>query len=126
MGLVYAQITLSNPLRPDLASVEVDALVDSGAINLCIPDALRRDLGLEVRDNVTVEMADSSLVDVEVVSPLDVRFKNRFTTTTAMVIGDEVLLGAIAMQGMDVLIDPRADQLILPPDRPDFALAKVK
>ena len=43
-----------------------------------------------------------------------------------MVIGNEVLLGAIPMQDMDVLIDPRNERLILPPDRPNFALSKVK
>ena len=43
-----------------------------------------------------------------------------------MVIGNEVLLGAIPMQDMDVLIDPRNERLILPPDRPNIALSKVK
>ena len=126
MGLVYAHIQLSNPLRPDLAPVEVEALVDSGAVNLCIPEGVRRELGLEIDDKRIVEMADSSLIEVGVVMPVNVRFQTRRTTTTAMVLGDEVLLGAIAMQDMDVLIDPRAEQLILPPDRPNFALSKVK
>ena len=127
MGTVYARIQLSNALRPDLSPIEVDALVDSGAINLCIPQALRAQMGFEASDDHRiVELADGSNQEVEVVEPVRVYFQGRRTTTTAMVIGNEVLLGAIPMQDMDVLIDPRNERLILPPDRPNFALSKVK
>ena len=71
-------------------------------------------------------MADGSTVEVDMVAPVTVSFGNRETTTTAMVIGDEVLLGAIPIQDLDVLIDPRNERLVLPPDRPNFALSKVK
>lgn len=126
MGTVYARIKLSNALRPDLNPVEIDALVDSGAINLCIPEIVKRELGLESDERRFVEMADGSTREVEVVEPVRVFFENRRTTTTALVIGNEVLLGAIPMQDLDVLIDPRNERLILPPDRPNFALSKVK
>jgi len=126
MGTVYANIELSNLLRGDLAPVNIDALVDSGAINLCIPEIVQRELGLEIVRQRVVQMADGSLVECGVVEPVSVRFENRRTTTTALVIGDEVLLGAIPMQDMDVLIDPRNERLIVPPERPNFALSKVK
>ncbi|MEH3106633.1 MAG: clan AA aspartic protease [Sphingomonas fennica] len=126
MGTVYARIALSNMLRDDLRPVEIDALVDSGAINLCIPDIVRRELGFEISRTRVAQMADGSLVEVGIVEPVSVRFDNRQTTTTAMVLGTEVLLGAIPMQDMDVMIDPRNERLIVPPDRPNFALAKVK
>ena len=126
MGTIYAPTKLSNLLRDDLLPVEIDALVDSGAINLCIPDIVRRELGLEVKRKRVAQMADGSLVEVGIVEPVTVQFENRFTTTTAMVLGSEVLLGAIPMQDMDVMIDPRNERLILPPDRPNFALSKVK
>lgn len=126
MGVVYAPIKLSNLLRDDLQPVEVEALVDSGAINLCIPEIVQRELGLTVKRTRVAQMADGSLLEVGIVEPVTVQFENRFTTTTAMVLGNEVLLGAIPMQDMDVMIDPRNERLILPPDRPNFALAKVK
>jgi clan AA aspartic protease len=126
MGTVYANIELSNLLRTDLTPVNIDALVDSGAINLCIPEIVQRELGLEIVRKRVVQMADGSLVECGVVEPVSVRFENRRTTTTALVIGDEVLLGAIPMQDMDVLIDPRNERLIVPPERPNFALSKVK
>ena len=123
MGLVHARLKLSNALRPDLAAVEVDALVDSGAAELCITEGLRQQLARETR---TAELADGSLHEVDVVEAVRIIFKTRRTVTTAVVIGNEVLLGAIPMQAMDVLIDPKSEQLILPPDRPNLALVKVK
>jgi len=126
MGVVYATIRLSNALRPDLRFVEVEALVDSGAINLCIPEVVSRELGFEPEEKRLVELADGSTQQVDVVEPVRVFFEGRRTTTTALVLGNEVLLGAIPMQDLDVLIDPRGERLILPPDRPNFALSKVK
>lgn len=126
MGLVYARIQIANDLRPDLAPVEVDALVDSGAFNLCLPQAIVAQLDLRVRRKQLVEMADSSLVEVDVVLPVRINFANRETATTALVLGDEVLLGAIPMQDMDVLIDPRNERLIVNPRHPNFAVSKVK
>ena len=126
MGTVYARIRLSNDLRPDLDPVEADAVVDSGAINLCITEGIKAQLGLKTRRVRMAQLADGSSQPVDVVAPVTVAFENRETTTTAMVIGNEVLLGAIPMQDMDVLIDPRNERLILPPDRPNFALSKVK
>ena len=126
MGTVHATVRLENLLRPDLEPVLADALVDSGAINLCIPESVRNQLGLKTRQVRTAEMTDGSLRQVDVVAPVTVTFENRETTTTAMVLGNEVLLGAIPMQDMDVLIDARNERLILPPDRPNFALSKVK
>ena len=126
MGPVHARIQLSNALRPDLAAVEVDALVDSGASELCIPEGVRQQLELESFDSRLAELADGNTREVDVVEPVRIFYQGRRTTTIAIVIGNEVLLGAIPMQSMDVLIDPRSEQLILPPERPNFALSKVK
>jgi hypothetical protein len=37
MGLIYANIKLSNPRLPNLQAIEVKSLVDSGALHLCVP-----------------------------------------------------------------------------------------
>jgi clan AA aspartic protease len=126
MGTVYARIKLSNALRPDLTPVEIDALVDSGAVNLCIPEIVKNELGFASYETRLVELADGSMREVDMIEPIRVFFKGRRTTTTAMVLGNEVLLGAIPMQDMDVRIDLRNEQLIVPPERPNFALSKVK
>ena len=38
MGLVTTRILLSNPRQPELSPVEVEALADTGALHLCLPE----------------------------------------------------------------------------------------
>src|SRR5262245_63416011 len=47
VGLVNARLVLSNPRRPDLQPVEVEALADSEAVQLWIPPHVRIELQLE-------------------------------------------------------------------------------
>ena len=139
MGLVYADITLSNSFditaakkgliaEKDVKKFEVRALVDSGAITLTITDAIARQLDLEVEDSINVELADGTHSKRDLVGPVTIRFKNRMTSCSALVLpgASEVLLGAIPLEAMDVIIDPLAEQLIVHPDRPYFAQMKVK
>ena len=58
----------------------------------------------------------------------DIRFKNRSTTCRAVVFpkDTEVLLGAIPMEDMDVLIDPKQEQLIVNPANPYIARKSMK
>ena len=41
MGLVFAKLVLKNPRLPRLTAVKVDALADSGAVHLRIPERVR-------------------------------------------------------------------------------------
>src|SRR5687768_16494370 len=54
MGLVRTSLVLRNPTKPDLAPIRVDALADTGALHLCIPEhvAIQLELQeLEPREN---------------------------------------------------------------------------
>ena len=139
MGLVYAEIELINFV--DLANAKkhiigqeevkrtwVNALVDSGAIMLTINDSIKEQLGLDVLEHRTCETADGRIMKLEVVGPIEVKFKNRRSLTQALVMpGDnEVLLGAIPMEEMDVLIHPARQELIIHPDHPYLAQMKLK
>jgi predicted aspartyl protease len=60
MGRVYSNFTLRNPLKRELASVVIRALVDTGADTLCIPPALAAELELEEVEKRGVTLADGS------------------------------------------------------------------
>jgi clan AA aspartic protease len=127
MGLVNAKITLRNPRRPDLAPVEVaDALADSGAVHLCIPEHVKIQLELEETDNKEVTLADGTRKLVPYVGPIELRFKNRIGFAGALVIGDQVLLGAIPMEDMDLLITPQTRSLDVNPNSPNIATSIAK
>ena len=52
MGLVHTKIVLKNPRNARIKPVKVNALADSGALHLCIPEHLRLQLKLEVFSQV--------------------------------------------------------------------------
>lgn len=108
--------------------MRVTALVDSGAYMLFINDQIKQQLDLPFIEEQTMRLADDSERRVEIVGPVDVRFENRSTTVRAAVLpGDaEPLLGAIPLEDMDVVIDPKQQRLIVNPESPYIARKHAK
>jgi clan AA aspartic protease len=86
MGLVSAEITLENPRDATLQPLKVNALVDSGAVHLCIPEHVRIQLKLDEIDKKEVTLADGGKKLVSYVGPISIRFKNRVGFAGALVI----------------------------------------
>ena len=139
MGLIYADIELINAIDLGLAKrheigeeevkrMQVSMLVDTGSVYMCINETVQEQLQLEVVEQRKGQLADGSVVEYNVVGPIEVRFKNRRCVVDAMVIpGDnELLLGAIPLEDMDVLINPYRRELVVNPDHPYFAQMKLK
>ena len=126
MGLVNGKLLLKNPRRPELQPVEVSALADSGAVHLCIPQHVQMQLGLEEVARKEVTLADGTKKLVPYVGPLELQFKNRVGFAGALVMGDEVLLGAIPMEDMDLVIIPKTRTLDVNPSDPNIATSIVK
>ena len=126
MGLVHAKLSLTNPRQPELQPIEVDALADSGAVHLCIPVHVQLQLGLEEVDRKEVTLADGTRKFVPYVGPLELHFKNRVGFAGALVLGNEVLLGAIPREDMDLVILPKTRTLDVNPDSPNVGTSVVK
>ena len=126
MGLVTARLTLKNPRQPELRPVETTALADSGAVHLCIPAHVQIQLGLEEISQKEVTLADGGKKLVPYVGPIELHFKNRIGFAGALVSGNEVLLGAIPMEDMDLIIIPKTRTLDLNPESPNIGTSVVK
>jgi clan AA aspartic protease len=126
MGLSYTTLVLKNPRKPELQPVEVNALADSGSVHLCIPPHVQIQLGLEEDLRKEITLADGTRRSVPYVGPVELRFKNRLGYTGALVLGDEVLLGAIPMEDMDLIIIPNTRTVDINPLSPNFASSVVK
>jgi clan AA aspartic protease len=139
MGLVYAEIELLN--GDDLAfnrrgslpeneirRITINALVDSGALDLVINEEVQRQLNLPVLHQRTIWLADETQRQVDMVGPVEVRFENRSTIVKAVVLSgaEEILLGAIPLEGLDVFIDPAREKLVVNPKSPNIATSKIK
>jgi clan AA aspartic protease len=126
MGLVTTKLRLSNPKDPSTAPIEVSALADTGSVFLCIPEHVRLQLKLDVHEEREVKLADGSRATYPYVGPIILRFKNRTGFVGALVLGDEVLLGAIPMEEMDLVVNPRDRTVDVNPESPNIATGIVK
>jgi len=124
--LVNGKLLLKNPRLPHLDPSEVVALADSDALHLCIPEHIQIQLRLEAIDSKEVTLADGSKRLVPYVGPIELRFKNRVGFAGALVMGDQVLIGAIPMEDMDLIIIPKTRTLDVNPDSPNIASSIVK
>jgi len=139
IGLVYAEIDLISIddivlsrrgfLDKDkIKQVTINALVDSGAYMLTINENVRAQLDLPLIEKQFGRLADETLLELDVVGPVEVRFENRRTTVDAIVLpgNTEVLLGSIPMEDMDILVDPKQQKLVVNPAHPYVATKHLK
>ena len=98
MGLIFAEIILSNAWNDNLDSMMVNALVDSGALHLRIPQHVANQLELLELDRREVTIANGEKILVPYVGPILVKFSNRQCLVGALVMGEQALLGAIPME----------------------------
>jgi len=123
MGLVHAEIKLDNP-KGGASTVSTQALVDTGALHLCIPEAVSRQLNLAAERVRRVTFADGRSVEAPYVGPVRVEVAGRTCFVGAMVFGEEVLLGAIPMEDLDLMVDPARQQVVPRDPRGPTSLAK--
>ncbi len=139
MGLIHAEIELINAEDIGLArknyigddeikKIRIDMLVDTGSYNLCINEEIQVQLQLPFVEKRSAYTADNRLIEMDVVGPVFVKFKNRTTSCLAMVLpgNSEPQLGAIPLEDMDVLIHPQRQELIVNPDHPYMSVMTLK
>src|SRR6516164_8018558 len=126
MGLTHARVRLANARRSDLAAIEVNALADTGALHLCIPEPVAIQPQLDEIEKREITVADVSNRLVPYVGPVIVSFANRQCYAGAMVLGDETLLGAIPMEDMDLVVLPGTQQVAVNPANPNIAVSIAK
>jgi clan AA aspartic protease len=125
MGMVYTEITLKNVLdegkvrtglikAEDIRTATVTAVVDTGSMNLVITEELRQKLGLDLREAKTARVANGQRIACQMTDAVEVHWKNRDTVLHAMVIpgAEVVLLGALALEGMDLMVNPVTQEVV--------------
>lgn len=126
MGLIKSKIILKNPQNLNLKSIQVEALVDTGALHLCIPEHIAIQLKLKENSQREVSIADGSRKICPYVGPIQVEYESRTCFTGALVIGDEILLGAVPMEDMDLIVSPAKQTLRVNPESPNIPSSKIK
>ena len=89
-------------------------------MHLCIPPHVQIQLQLETVDQKEVTLADGSQRLIPYVGPIKIQFENRIGFAGALVMGDQVLLGAIPMEDMDLVIIPSERKLVVNSRNPNI------
>ena len=118
-------VLLRNARVPTLA-IQVNALADTGAVHLCIPQRVCDHLQLTKFEDKVVTLADGTTRLVAYVGPVEIRFKSRVGLTGALVMGDQVLFGAIPMEDMDLVVIPKTGELDVNPRSPHIGTSIAK
>ena len=139
MSLVYAVIKLFNfsdeilyeegclP-KNKIRQMTINAMADSGAIRLAINENIRQQLGLKVRQQLDISLADGTKRRLDVAGPVRLKFKDRECITDAFVLpeNEESLIGAVPMELMDLVVIPAENKLDYNPKHPDGPLYSMK
>ncbi len=123
MRLTYADVVVENLFTQ--RAMPVKALVDTGAVFLSLPGHVAVQLGFDTDEVTTREvvLANGHCQSVPMIGPLRVRFGDRYCDLSALVLGDEPLLGAVPMEMMDLLVHPASQTLGVNPASPYVPVA---
>ena len=130
MSIVYTDITLKNMMdvgdamrglieEDKVRQMTVESVVDTGAWTMVINEEIREKLGLLERGLGEADLADGQKAEYPLAGPLEVWWKNRHLVCEALVMPDapEVLLGALALEHMDLTINPKRELVGVHGDR---------
>ena len=122
MSVVSTEITLKNEIdsafaekgyikEDEIRQMTVQAIVDTGAWTMVINEDIRQKLGLRDKGFGEANLADGQKAYFPMAGPLEVWWKNRHLVCEALVMPDapEVLLGALALEHMDLTVNPKRE-----------------
>jgi clan AA aspartic protease len=135
MGAVMTKLKLTNSvdvanarsglIPPEqIRTIEIEALVDTGASTLVLPEDIVSALGVHEVRRVSVRVADGSIRWVPKVGDLRIEILGREMFCDALVVpaGATPLIGQIPLEELDLVIDPKSREITVHPDRPNEPL----
>lgn len=137
MGAVRVEVKLTNAIDEALVSrgllaphllreYVAQALVDTGALTLVVPASIVNELGLRILRQQVARYANGFEEAIGVTEPVKIVCEGRQTSVEALVVGDEILIGQVVLELLDLLPDCKNRRLIPNPDNPDYPVAIIK
>ena len=107
-----------------IRSIEVEALVDTGATMLAVPEEVAEALGAKPHGTRRARDARGIIIEVPWVGGLLIEILGREMTCDALVLprGSTPLVGQIPLEGLDLIVDPKSRELLVNPASPDMPL----
>lgn len=128
MGEVRTKAIVANPIASKAHPIEVDCLVDAGAVMLMLPIDVIDKLGISITGRAVVTRANENRDEMDVAGPLSILIGDRKTHCDCLVgpIWGEPLTGQLVLESLDLVVDTQ-HQLLLPrPESPAYPSYKLK
>lgn len=136
MGEILVDVRLTNAFdveraaagllpEEDVRSIEVAAVVDTGAVRSVVPRFVLHQLGVRTIGEEVTAYADGRTESVDLTAGILFDIDGRRTTDEALVLGNEVLIGQTILKKLDLLADCRNRKLVPNPDHPNQPVTKV-
>jgi len=126
MGKVIEKIKLTS-LFDATKTMEVDAVIDTGATMLGLPQNLIQQLNLRRLREVTVKYANNDRQQKFIYAALFVEIKGRIGTfdVLAEAEGSEPLVGQMILEELDLVVEPGSRRLVPNPRSPEMPMVEI-
>ena len=126
MGKVIEKVKLTSLFDPTKTK-EVEAIIDTGATMLVLPQDVVDELDLKEIRKATVEYANNQTQEKSIYAGLVIEIKGRVGNFEAVaeVSGSQPLVGQIVLEALDFVVDPSARTLIPNPRSPEMPMVEI-
>ena len=128
MGEVRAKTLVANPLKPQLNPIELDCLVNTGAVMVMLPHDVIEKLEVAITGKAIVTLANDQAEEMEMAGPLSMTIGDRKMHLDCLVgpLLVEPLLGQMVLEGLDLIVDCSRKTLAPRPESPAYPSFKLK
>ncbi len=126
MGKVMEKVKITNLLNPT-KSVEIEAIVDTGAMMLVLPENIVNELGLEKIKEVKAKYANGRVGTKGIYGVVTLEIQGRVGHFDALAegAGSQPLIGQIVLEALDLVIHPATKTLGPNPESPEMPLVEI-
>ena len=126
MGKVTERIRLTS-LLDKAKSTEVEAIIDTGATLLVLPQEIVEELRLTKVRDVKVRYGNNAVETKGVYGAVSVELKGRVGIFEALAEapGSQPLIGQVVLESLDLIVDPRTRTLSANPESPDAPMVDI-
>ena len=126
MGKVIAKVKMTNLFEP-ATSIEVEAIIDTGATMLVLPEDIVEGLHLRRMRSVNVRYANNKTEMKSIYGVVTVEIQGRAGEFDVLAEdkGSQPLVGQIVLEQLDLIVDPGARKVTPNPRSPDMPMVEI-
>ena len=126
MGKIIEKVKLTSLFNPN-KSVEVEAVVDTGATMVVLPKDIVEALELRKVREVKVRYANNKVETKPIYGVVTIELKGRSANLDVLVEekGSQPLIGQVLLELLDLVIEPKTRKLIPNPASPEMPMMEI-